>query len=216
MTKSLLVPHFLFRYSVPCRACGADWQRGPLPDDLDLLPSFVCELDGRARFAELRMGWNPRGLLLLLVVRGKKEPVWSSHVPSDSDGLMLWVDTRDTHNVHRATRFCHQFVFTPAGEAAGSEPVAKDMSIARATASPKPITGGVLRARSELLEDGYRLEGWIPAQALTGFDPVEHPRLGINYLIRDSERGRQTFTVGEEFPMNDPSLWGSVELIPGD
>src|SRR5947209_8099168 len=49
--------------------------------------------------------------------------------------------------------------------------------------------------------------------AVTGFDPEEHPRLGVYYAVRDSERGEQTLSVGSEFPYaEDPSLWQVLEL----
>ena len=37
------------------------------------------------------------------------------------------------------------------------------------------------KVRSEKRIDGYILESFIPAAALTGFDMFEHPRLGFTY-----------------------------------
>jgi hypothetical protein len=63
--------------------------------------------------------------------------------------------------------------------------------------------------------DGYLLRAHIPARAITGFDPSEQPRLGFTYAVTDRELGWQTFTVGSEFPFpSDPTLWGSLELLP--
>ena len=71
----------------------------------------------------------------------------------------------------------------------------------------------LLRVRSTKQPDGYTLEAMIPAEALTGFDPTDHPRLGFTYAVVDRELGWQTFTVGPEFPfVEDPSLWGTLEL----
>ena len=50
--------------------------------------------------------------------------------------------------------------------------------------------------RSEIGKDGYLLEAFLPAEALTGFDPQEHPRLGFTYAVLDRELGVQTFGVG--------------------
>jgi len=62
--------------------------------------------------------------------------------------------------------------------------------------------------------DGYVLEALVPAEALTGFDPEEHSRLGFTYFVRDSELGEQTLGVGSELPFTeDPSLWCSLELL---
>ena len=49
----------------------------------------------------------------------------------------------------------------------------------------------------------------------TGWDPNEHHHLGFSYIMRDREFGKQSFAIGDEFPVaSDPTLWGSLELIP--
>ena len=53
----------------------------------------------------------------------------------------------------------------------------------------------------------------LAAEALTGYDPAEHPQLGFTYAVLDRELGEQTFAVGS--PMlyqEDPSLWATLEL----
>lgn len=68
--------------------------------------------------------------------------------------------------------------------------------------------------RVERIKGGYRLETFLPAAALNGFDPEEHPRLGFFYAVRDLEHGEQTLSVGTEFPFaDDPSLWATLELV---
>ena len=60
--------------------------------------------------------WNKEGLLFVLNVTGKKQSPWCRPTRmEDSDGLQLWIDTRDSHTVHRANRFCHRFQFLPFG-----------------------------------------------------------------------------------------------------
>ena len=60
-----------------------------------------------------------------------------------------------------------------------------------------------------------RLSAFLPAVALTGFSPVDNPKLGFTYWLFDRERGEQTFSVGTEFPFpSDPSLWGTLEMVP--
>ncbi len=62
--------------------------------------------------------------------------------------------------------------------------------------------------------NGYQLSAFIPAGALTGFQPEEHPRLGFTYFLFDREFGEQSFSLGSEFPFAaDPSLWGTLELV---
>ena len=71
----------------------------------------------------------------------------------------------------------------------------------------------MLKAQSQKRADGYVLDVLIPAKALTGFDPAEHPRLGFTYAVVDRELGEQTFSVGKPMPYtNDPSLWVTLEM----
>ena len=64
---------------------------------------------------------------------------------------------------------------------------------------------------------GWRLEAFLPAAALHGFDPEQHPRLGFCYAVRDAELGEQVLSVGPDFPyVEDPSLWSVLELIASE
>ena len=216
MSDSLLAPTFLFRFSVPCHRQNTLWKRKGIALPVGCrLPSFG-ELEGRPLFADLRAGWNDDGLGFYLRVSKKKQSVWcrDSRI-EDSDGLHLWIDTRDTHSIHRAGRFCHRFAFLPQGLGRdGAQPVSKLLTINRARENPKSIDERHLQVRSEERIDGYVLHAHIPGKLLTGFDPQEHPRLGFTYAVTDRELGWQTFSIGPEFPFaEDPSLWGSLDLI---
>ena len=148
-------------------------------------------------------------------VKGKQQPVWCRATRiEDSDGVQLWIDTRDTHNIHRASRFCHRFAFLPSGSGQRlNQPSASLLAINRARESPRPIEEQTLQIRSHIRTDGYQLASFIPAQALTGFDTAEHRRLGFFFAVIDREMGWQTLTLGPEFPVaEDPSLWGTLEL----
>jgi hypothetical protein len=183
--------------------------------DAHRLPSFG-ELEQRPVFADFRGAWSQEGLAFTLRVTGKKQPPWSRQSRiEDSDGLQVWIDTRDTHNIHRAGRFCHRFAFLPTGGGRRCDkPVAAMLPINRAREQPKPAPAAGLLVRSERRIDGYLLEAHVRAAALTGYDPAEHPRLGFTYAVIDRELGWQTFSVGPEFPFQeDPSLWGSLELV---
>ena len=87
------------------------------------------------------------------------------------------------------------------------------MPIPRARGFPHLSGASPIKIRSETRTDGYVLQAHIPADAITGYDPQEHTRLGFTYAVLDREMGRQTFTVGSEFPFDsDPTLWGTLEL----
>jgi len=216
MSENLLGSTFLFRFSVACRRLDPVWtRRGITLSDQHMLPSFG-ELEARPLFGDVRAAWSEQGLSFSLRVRGKKQACWCrASRAEDSDGLHVWIDTRDTHNIHRASRFCHRFVFLPFGRGRRQdEPVATLVPVNRAREQPKPIDQKVLCVLSEKRVDGYVLAAHIPAEAMTGFDPGENPRLGFSYAIIDRELGWQTFTVGSEFPFTeDPSLWGTLELV---
>ena len=215
-TDRLIAPSFLFRFSVPCLVKDSIWSKDELElPDTHRIPNFG-ELDGRAAFADVRLGWSAEGIAFSMRVVGKKQSVWcrDSRI-DDSDGISILVDSRDTHNIHRASRFCHRFVFMPQGGGKKSlTPVAKLINLARSKENPKPIQEGLLKIRAEKRIDGYILRGAIPGSAITGWDPVEHVRLGFNYVLSDRELGCQVFSGDVEMPvMSDPSLWGTLELV---
>ena len=213
---ALVEPSFLFRFSAPLYKSKQIWTKdGVTLGKKYVVPSFA-ELNGGPIFADFRATWNQHGLGLTLRVVGKKTSVWcrESRI-EDSDGLHLFVDTRDTHNIHRASRFCHHFVFLPfGGGREQEEPVAAWLPINRAREHSQQVPAETLQIRSESRIDGYLLFAMIPAEALTGFDPLEHPRLGFSYALTDRELGWQTFCSGPEYPVfEDPSLWGTLEMV---
>src|SRR5262245_57294456 len=74
-----------------------------------------ADLDGLMNFANVRLAWNEFGLAVQVEVKGKEQPaVGDSDKPKSSDGLSLWLDTRDARASHRASRFCHNFLFLAA------------------------------------------------------------------------------------------------------
>lgn len=216
MTESLIQPTALFAFEVPCRPLKEIWQaKGTIElPETHRIPSFSA-LDERPTFADLRMGWSPRGFGLSLSVTGKEQLPWCRATRLDaSDGLALWINTRDTHNIHRANRFCHQFVLLPMGRGQRmDQPMAEHIMIQRATENPKSLPAGALQIRSERRKDGYAIRAAIPAIAMTGFDPIEHRRLGFSFAVMDQEVGWHTFSLGPEYPIaSDPSLWGTLVL----
>jgi hypothetical protein len=149
-------------------------------------------------------------------VRGKEKAAQGDPArPRGSDGVTLWIDTRDARAGHRASRTCHQFHFLAAGAGPDhDEPAFVQTKINRAledapSASPQSVLFKVKTRKS-----GYLLEAFIPAAALNGYDPEEHPRLGFFYSVRDDELGEQLLSITPEFPFwEDPSLWGVLELV---
>lgn len=175
-------------------------------------------LDNRPAFADFRAGWNDDGLLFNVLVAGKKDKIkCDSEKPLVSDGLQLWIDTRNTPGVHRANRFCHLFCVLPTGSGKNKqEPSARQLEIPRCRETAPMDASESLRCKSSIYDDGYSLSLWIPAESLNGFDPDQSPVLGFYYAVFDNELGTQTLGLGQEFPYHsDPSLWQSLELSAG-
>ncbi len=214
------IPHrFLFRVAYPCRYLADMPVEGS--DDLFDLP-ISCRLDNYAgldeqrNFADVRVAWNEMGFGLQVEVRGKEQPlVGDVEKLRHSDQVVLWLDTRDARTSHRASRTCHQLHFLPTGGGPErDQPAFVHGKINRAQQDPALIAAGALAFQCRGTATGYRLAAFLPALALTGFDPEQHPRLGIHYLVRDSELGEQTLSVGSDFPCaEDPTLWSVLELV---
>ena len=216
-TDQLLSPTFLFRFSTACQRRDVIWdaKKGSQLDESCRFPSFGASLEQHPGFADIRAAWNETGLSFSVQVNGKKQQPWCRpDRVEDSDGLHIWIDTRDTHNIHRASRFCHRFAFFPAGGGRKlDEPLEAQLLINRARENASPVPEGMLQVRSEKRVDGYVLDCHIPAAALTGFDASDYTRLGFFYLVQDRELGWQTFSVDNAFPFDeDPSVWGTLEL----
>jgi hypothetical protein len=216
MNEPLLAPTFLYRFAVPCQYVADLDKRMPLalPDSC-VLPTLSM-LEDKPRLADVRMAWSEAGLGVSVRVQGKKQPPWcrDSRI-EDSDGLQVWIDTRNTQNIHRAGRFCHRFAFMPIGGGRKlDEPVAALLAINRAKESPREIEPRQIVVSSQRRVDGYTLDAFLPADILTGYNPSDQPQLGFTYALTDRELGTQTFTIGPEFPIDeDPSLWGTLDLV---
>ena len=215
VSDALVSPRFLFHFSVPCYYCERLWTpNGAALDKSFSLPNF-SELEQPGACPEVRAGWNRDGLAFRFEVRGKHQKLsCQGDRPDDSDGVQLWIDTRDVKNVHRAGRFCHRLFFLPAGAGRGrSKPVVGVLPIRRARALHGPIDEKQLKVLSQPRRDGYVLHTFIAAAALTGFDPDEHSRLGFTYVVMDRELGQHTLGAGRPMPYyEDPSLWATLEL----
>ena len=223
LMSAVLPGGFLFRYQLEAaRIATAPGREDPLPalDKLSPLP----DLHGlspsetgvtQSSFASVWLAWHDTGLAVQLVVRDKNRPARCLEAsPDASDGLTVWIDTRNTQTIHRASRFCHAFTFLPTGGGAGGdEPVSVPRPIARAREDAPPPPPDSLRVASQLPDDGYSLQGSIAATALHGWDTETIDAIGFTYRVHDNEMGDQALALGEEFPFDrDPSLWSVLTL----
>lgn len=186
----------------------------PLPEAAKL--DNAAELDDLAKFADVRMAWNDFGLGVQVAVAGKSQPVeCDADRPQTSDGVALWIDTRGDRTAHRASRYCHQFHLLPGGGGANKdEPSFAQSKINRALQDAPICRASDVPFRVQLSKGGYLIEAFLPAAVLAGYDPEQHPRLGISYAVRDAELGDQYLGMNRDFPIaDDPSLWTSIELV---
>jgi hypothetical protein len=216
--SSLLPIRFLFRYALPVRYDRKLPRSGKklldLPDDFAL--ADVAALDKVEPFGELRLAWNEQGLGISVEVRNKRSRLKSDvNGPDSSDGLRVFIDTRNTQNIHRASRYCHQFMLAPAGSGPqGGNPWGVQIPILRAREEAPRVDISEVRLTAAVSKTGYRLEAWLPAGVLNGYDPEIQPRIGFYYSLHDAELGDQYLSVGPEFPFAvDPSLWSTLELV---
>jgi hypothetical protein len=207
--------NLLFRYRLPCRRIEDDATVDLKMGDEFRLPHFGA-FEGQAPFADVRAGWNPGGLLVTIDVSKKKQSLWCrQNEVLESDGLQLWIDTRNTTNVHRASKFCHWFVFLPTGGGPQSEsPVATMLKINRSNEVPPTVNRRQdLVVGCKISKQGYRMTALIPASTLHGWNTDDHRQLGFNYAVADRELGWQTLAIGPELPIReDPSLWQTLAL----
>lgn len=218
MSSSLIPQAFWFRVALDCRRLDG------MPKDktrlLDLpesctLPSFR-QLDHPIDWARVRAAWSPEGLGFSFELTEKVGQISSGESNLIAgDSVTLWIDTRDTRTIHRATRFCHRFHFA-ISSVSGTKSLkvtASQKEIARAQADAPTAPSGSISARAERILNGWRLEVFLAAAALSGYDPETNRRLGFNFEINDADRGAVNLGVGREFPIGeDPSLWGTLVL----
>jgi hypothetical protein len=216
----LLPQAFWFRLAAACpRVDGIPRPsgRGGLLDlPASCLLTDLSSLDGRSSWASVRVGWNPGGLgiAVLAALAPGNSP---ADRPEGFANVNLWIDTRDTRNVSRATRFCHRFAahLTLSRDRKGLSVQVDQRPIARAVADAPMGDHSLITSRTELTRSGWMLEMFLPAAVLNGFDPETNRRLGFAYQVSDHLREDQFLGVGRDFPLGEnPSLWATLELKP--
>jgi len=180
-----------------------------------LVPPLV-ELEGQEPIADVYWGWHEDGFYAAFDV-----PNRSGRLHCDPkqwwkfDGLRLCLDTRDARDIKRATRFCHFFYLLPAGGGPdGRRPVVGTHRMSRAKEPPPPVDLALVKIAAQVERGGYRLEVALPVACLHGWDPIEHPRIGVFYKVKDTHLGAQHLSVDDELGWNvDPSTWATGVLV---
>jgi hypothetical protein len=131
------------------------------------------------------------------------------------DGLRLCIDTRDTRDLKRATRFCHFFYLLPVGGGPDRRrPIAGLHRMSKAKEPTPAVDLALIKVAARVHRRGYALELALPAACLNGWDPAEHPRIGVFYKVKDEQGDSQHLTVSDELGWNsDPSTWATGVLV---
>ena len=190
---------------------AATWR---LPDEAEL-PPLGPSISGQNAFAKFRLAVSSSALFMSAYVTGKRKTLWCrDSVLESSDGLHLWFDTRNSRDVHRATRFCQHLVFAPQGRGAKYlQPAAGWVPINRAKENSQPPAESKLSIQAEVRSDGYEVHAAVAWNGLTGFDRNDFPVIGFYAAIYDRELGWQSLGLAPPYPvMEDPSTWLELNL----
>jgi hypothetical protein len=190
----------------------------PWLDETYRLPDWSA-WGGNPSFAQAAAAWSEQGIYFQAVVAGKRRARGKATAGGEPPGssVQLWIDTRNSPNVHRASRFCHLFRFFPGDPDRGS-PGARPAwgslgEIPRAREHPQPVRPEELQVQSSFAADGYRLQAFLPAKCLTGYLPQEFDRIRLFYEVADEELGQQPQSLASGYRYNeDPSLWVETHL----
>ncbi len=180
-----------------------------------LVPPLV-ELEEREPFADVYWAWNEDGFYAAFDVPNRTAvPQCDPKHWWKKNGLRLCIDTRDARDIKRATRFCHFFYLLPSGGGkSGKLPVVGTHRMSRAKEPPPAVDVSQIKAAAHVARSGYTLEVAIPGGCLAGWDPAEHPRIGVFYKVKDSQHGAQHLTADDDLGWNsDPSTWATGVLV---
>ena len=218
MTESLLPQRFLFRFSAPCLYRDPLWKAAGARLDEKHRLVHLAELDDRPAMAEVSAAWSEAGLVFAVSVGGKKQPVWCRASPRRTATACRSGSTRATYTTCIvAGRFCHRFLFLPSGGGRTlDEAFGQSLPIDRAREPARPVAAGLLQARSQLRAGGYKLECFVPAEAMLGYRAGGASPSRF-YVCRDRSRvGRANLQRGRPMPYDeDPGLWATLDLVRG-
>jgi len=187
----------------------SDWKAYHLVPDL-------MHLRGADPFADVYFAWDDDNLYIGLRVTGKRSPVDVDTIRFwRRDCIEVWFDLRNDKTLRSYNEHCHQFFFLPEGRKAN-----KELATAGECAQPgAAIQENIydhedIEVASVIVQGGYSLEARIPRIVIPTYDPVNHPVIGFNYHINDTDGRSQWWSCGTDFPRHrDPGTWGSIELV---
>ncbi len=212
----LIDPSMLVRVRLKAHQVDRNFSDRPeaLPDEA-ILPCLSCDLAGHPKFAQVRLAVGKNALFFQADVQGKSQLPWCRESRlEDSDGLHVWIDTRNSKEIHRATKFCHRYGFSPMGRGPKADlPFVGWAPINRARENPPPPPDDQMAIRARVSDGRYRLVAALHFDALSGLDIQDFPTIGFYFAVADRELGWQSLALQPDLPvMDNPSLWAQLQL----
>ncbi len=173
------------------------------------LPS-TADFLGEGSFADLAFLWERKGILIEVKVRKPfEEAVYPEF--SKGDSVELFLDTRDLKTAGFATKFCHHFLFLPQ-EVQGIQ--CQEISRFRTEDSHPLCNPSELSCKTEFSKKGFKMQIFLAATTLFGYDPASFSRLGFTYRINAPGRDPQHFSISSHYYKieQNPSLWSTITL----
>jgi hypothetical protein len=176
---------------------------------LFLLPSTADLLDEES-FASIYACWNFERLSFHVEIHTPFQKVGEGDIRK-GDSVEIFLDTRDLKSKGVISRFCHHFVFYPV-QIQGF--YGREITRFRGEDGHPLCHPEDLSVSPSLGKQSYSLSIEIPASCLTGYDPLQSPRIGFTYRINRPEGGAQHFAASsEEYVLElHPAVWGTLKL----
>ena len=206
----------LFHFAIPCYFQDPLWnEEGAVLSERHRLPNLL-QVDNISYRVEAYAGWNDKGFAMRFRVF---DQLMVSRLESGSGGasISIWINTRAAQDIHRATRYCHWFEIQPMGNRKGDRQTRIVWrAIPKAREAPNALPPQSTQARVSVAPDmqSYITDVLFTREALTGFDPREHPRMGFNFEIKSPGHEAVSFSAGHPLPYGeDPSLWVTLDMV---
>lgn len=216
-------PSWLFDLGFPIKPLS---KQVPKPSSLEWKLSdeyrlpVLNSLSDVKSFAEFAMGWSDAGLFVQLSVKSPHGVTSASSVSKRTAIMSVYLDTRWSPGVHRASMYCHRFELIldrPTSASPINRGHGELSPIQRARAAPNPIHPTDIPVATFLQTDGYTIRTFLRSDVLTGFEPQEYQDIGVFYSIDDSLAGSQLLARTRNCPyFEDPSVWCRGKLISND
>lgn len=175
-----------------------------------LLP-HTSPLNGEEVFADVFWGWNEEGMAF--AVEAVTAPL-ACHYPDfkKGDSFEIFLDMRPKTSAV-ITRYCHHFFALP--EAVEGVRVGEITRFREGDSHPL-ATFEQLDIRADINKKGYRLELFIPAEQLYGWDSdaSDIEQVAFTYRLNRFQAPAQHLSVGQDFSLEiHPPLWAIAKLI---